>query len=145
MWTDFNPLDFLLLGSSLHTGNIKSSAGYGSSTRGSSKRRFPRTATLRASRHSRKHPEAIAIASEHLVAVVPDSTNSNGKRVVSDEPDKIPIKKRKRHDFCVQCKEEFDVNDNSVEACIWHKGTPYSSNPIQKCIADVNRRARSRL
>lgn len=40
MWTDFNPLDFLLLGSSLHTGNIKFSAGYGSSTRGSSKRRF---------------------------------------------------------------------------------------------------------
>lgn len=70
----------------------------------------------------KKHTEAIATASEHLVAVVSDSTKTNGKRGVSDEPIEFPVKKRKRHDFCVQCKEEFNVKDNSVEACIWHKG-----------------------
>ncbi|QDS72736.1 hypothetical protein FKW77_003907 [Venturia effusa] len=69
-----------------------------------------------------KHPDAITTATEHLVAAVPDVTNKNGKRVVTDNSNELPVKRRKRYDRCVQCKEEFDVKGTHMEACNWHKG-----------------------
>lgn len=72
-----------------------------------------------------KHPNTITTASEHLVAIISDDTNKNGKRVVADDPNEIPAKRRKRYDFCAQCEEEFDAKENDMEACNWHKGMRY--------------------
>jgi hypothetical protein len=29
---------------------------------------------------------------------------------------------RQRYEICKQCKEEYDVQDNPKDACIWHPG-----------------------
>lgn len=78
-----------------------------------------------------KHSDTITTASEHLVAVVSDNTNANGKRGVVDNPIEISVKKRKRYDFCAQCEEEFDASGNAMESCNYHQGMRYSSKPTQ--------------
>ncbi|KAE9971643.1 hypothetical protein BLS_005826 [Venturia inaequalis] len=70
----------------------------------------------------KKFPYTITTAAEHLVAAVPDITKAKAKRSLPDNENEWPFKRRKRYDFCVQCEGEFDVNDNSVESCMWHKG-----------------------
>jgi hypothetical protein len=54
----------------------------------------------------------------------PPAHNLKRKRALSQTT--AGPQKRKLYEMCIQCKEEYNVNENDKESCLWHPGTPLS-------------------
>lgn len=73
------------------------------------------------------------LENEHGRSLVEDellvtATDSENDIKSPEEPGAAAVaasNKRKRFEYCVQCKKEFEVTKNGPEACVWHEGIIY--------------------